>query len=162
MQTRLPQVYGNDDAEGAKTAIVEFVRLWMDAIGNRAEDMHADWRLIACAAQHAAYLASRTEAQIEALADDGHGSHVGMDGSTPNQRVRAAGYRLPDWHGDGNTVEFNTRTHRGPARALELLLGSDAHGPALRGEGWYVGHVMYGVGHAGHDWVVLVCPESGG
>lgn len=158
MQTRLPQVY--KDAPVTPTA--EFIRLWMQAIGERALLMRPDSRLAKCASDHAAYLASRTEAQIEALADDGHGSHVGIDGSTPNQRVRAAGYKLPVWHGDGNTVEFNTRTHRGPARALELLLGSDAHGPALRGEDGWQEATVYGVGHAGHDWVVLVCPESGG
>lgn len=157
MNTYLPFVA--HDAQASKAA--EFVRLWLaELLEERRALMRPDARLFACAQAHAEYLASRTPEQIAALPDDGHGSHVGRNGTTPNQRVRAAGYRLPAWHGDGNTVEFNTRTYRGAARALALLLGSDAHRPALLGQGFWGPAIYYGFGQAGDDYVTLFCPEE--
>lgn len=135
-----------------------FATLWLQVLPpERRAKMRADSRLMACANAHAIYLASRTPEQIAALPSDGHGSHVGLGGTTPNQRVRLAGYRLPISAGDGNTVEFNAHTHRGPERALALLLGSDAHRPAVLGEGYWEDATFYGFGQAGNDYVTLFC-----
>lgn len=164
IKTYLPSIYGNFSivAEGEMSENAKvFIGLWLALLPpERRALMRYDYRLGIAAQLHAVYLDSRTPEEIDALPDDGHGSHIGENNSTPNQRVRAAGYALPESQGDGNTVEFNTRTHRGPARALELYMGSDAHRPALMGEGFWQPATVYGIGQFGDDWVVLVCPPE--
>lgn len=162
MKTYLPNIRNELAAvQGMNSNAVSFTDAWMQVLDARAKLMRVDERLVRVANDHALYLSQRTPEQIEALPDDGHGSHVGLNNSTPNQRVRAAGYRLPESHGGGNTVEFNARTHKGPLRALELYMGSDAHRPALMGENFWEPATVYGVANVGDDWVVLVCPPEG-
>lgn len=161
MKTYLPNIRNELAAvQGMNSNAVSFTDAWMQVLGARAKSMRVDERLVKVANDHALYLSQRTPEEIEALPDDGHGSHVGRGNSTPNQRVEAAGYRLPEWHGDGNTVEFNVRTHKGPLRALELYMGSDAHRPALMGEDFWEPATVYGIGFVGSDWVFICCPPE--
>jgi hypothetical protein len=153
----LPHIHGNGPMVAGETS--EFVRLWQAELGDRAAVMVQDDRLMRCAADHAAYLHSRTEAQIDALAGVPHGMHVGRDGLRPNARLRQFGVLLPWWWEDGgNQVEACARTHRGPARALVLWLNSAAHRPLLLHEGWYEKHILWGFANVGDDYVYQACP----
>ena len=131
-----------------------FAELWLRAMGDRGEAMRCNEKLVQAAQNHADYLAERDDNRVS--------MHVGRNGSTPNQRVRATGYRLPDAHGDNNTVESACRTPRGPAQALRLLLDSKPHRAHLLREGFFAGHVAFGVGYAGPKWFVIVtAPPEG-
>lgn len=154
-QTFLPAIHVNPH-----DPVHLFISLWMRQLSGRADKMVLDDRLMVAAQRHAEYLDSRTPEQIAALPKNGHGSHTGANNSTPNQRVRAEGYRLPEWHGNGNTVEFNARTHKGAKAALELLLNSQYHRPGLMGEGFWEPATHIGVGHFGNDWVVIAAPAE--
>lgn len=106
-----------------------------------------------CAQDHADYLESRVgdERQVS--------MHIGRNGSTPDQRVRAWGYALPaHWH--SNHVESCATHTGGPLAALDILLESPGHRAHLMGEGGFAGHVCWGVGNARTYYVVLIVPEE--
>jgi hypothetical protein len=159
----LPAVHG-PALTGQSDATAEFVRLWFGVLGDKAQTMRHDDRLTACAADHATYLDSRSEEQIAALAGIPHAMHIGRDGQRSNARVRQFGYALRWWYpDDSNQVENCCRVNRGAASALQRWLDSAPHRMLLLGEGWYAeqNHIVWGIGTAGRDWVLLCCPPEG-
>lgn len=149
-----PDVLGQEQGCGLEGAAARFEALWMALLAERAAQMTCDERLVAVAQAHADYLIGRSGSELE------QSMHFGRGGSTPNQRVRAGGYRLLDWHGGGNTCECCVRASDDAAQALNILLGSAHHRPVILGEGFWEASVVYGVGQAGTDWVILVCPPE--
>lgn len=156
----LPSIYNEFAAiEGMSPNAATFADAWMQALGERAFLMRVDERLVRAAELHAAYLDSRTEQEIAERDHIPHASHYGRDWSTANERVRRAGYALPDYYPkQGNNVESNAR-NLDPIDALNRLLDSEFHGPHLRGEGGYARQVYWGCGNVGDDYVALTAPE---
>lgn len=161
MKIHLPQVFGDLIPRMSPNAQA-FAVAWMDALPvARRELMVLDDRLVTAATLHAFYLDSRTPEEIAERANVSHASHYGRDWSTANERVRRAGYTLPDNYPEqGNSVESNARNPNGALAALESLLASEFHGPHLRGEGGYAGQTVYAVGNCGFDYVCLTCPPE--
>lgn len=147
-------VSGTGDLCGMNGPASRFAALWLALMGERGKQMRCDERLVAVAQAHAEYLINR---KGEELAQS---MHIGRGGTTPNQRVRQGGYRLPEFHKDGNTVECCLRGSADPPVALEQLLASDKHRPAMMGEDFWEPSIYFGVGQVGTDWVVLVCPPE--
>lgn len=155
-KTFLPALHGNATVTGQDDTLDEFARLWLPMLGEKADDMVLDDRLVKCATDHAAYLASRTGDELE------QNMHVGRGHSTPNERVRAVGVTLPSyWPQKGNQVESCARTHKGTARALQLWIESPAHHDHVLHEGWFSEHIMWGFANADDDYVFLACPKGG-
>lgn len=153
MKTYLPSV-----SKETITNVQEFISAWLTALGERAKLMLSDDRLVNAAMQHAIYLDSRTPEEIEERKNVDHASHYGRDWSTAHERVRRSGYALPENYPiQGNSIESNAR-NPDPVDALNRLLESEFHGPHLRGEGGYSGQVVFGVGNAGNDYVILTAP----
>lgn len=147
MQTYLPTVHGNPDVTPAR----QFAAAWMLALGERAKIMTRDDRLTKCAGDHADYLAQRQGAEIQ------QSMHIGSGGSLPDQRVRTAGYALPDhWH--SNHVESCATHTGGPQAALDMLLDSPGHRAHLLGIGGFEGHRVWGVGNERSYYVVICAP----
>lgn len=163
-RTLLPYVANGETVYpmGMSEKAATFVDAWLSLLPeSRRKLMHADARVIRAAQLHAEYLAARTQEEIEARADVKNASHYGLDWSTPNERVRAQGYRLPaNYPIKGNMVESNARDGGGPLSALQTLLDSDAHRPHLLGEPGFSDRVVFGVGVAQNDYCVLVCPKE--
>jgi hypothetical protein len=151
-RTFLPSVHGSDKTQA-------FVDAWLQRLGARANLMRPDVRLMRAAGLHAEFLAS--------LGDDLDGSAHFAGGSSPNARVRAQGYRLPDFYpNDNNNCESWARNWEGPDNAVERLFLSEWHRPMMAGErvnDWFwEPQVVYGVGQAGNDYIVLACPPEAG
>lgn len=147
-------VSGAGDPCGMNDLAARFAALWLAGLGERAVRMVCDARLVAVAQAHADYLTGRSGVELQAS------MHVGRGGSTPNQRVRTGGYKLPEWHGEDNTCESCVRSSFNPLRALEILLASSHHRPHLMGEGFWAASVVYGIGQVGADWVILIAPPE--
>lgn len=151
-ETFLPAVHGAG-VQGQSDNALTFIDAWMQALGDRATEMRQDDRLVRCAQDHAAYLESRV-GDIRQVS-----MHVGLNNSTPDQRVRLAGYSIPaHWH--SNHVESCATHTGGPLAALTMLLDSPGHRAHLIGENGFAGHRVYGVGNAKSYYVVLACPEE--
>lgn len=154
----LPSVYGNPALvvePAANEKVVIFAFSWWLALGDRAKAMHRDDRLMAVAGAHAEFLSRRTG---ETLAQS---MHIGLGGSTPNERVRAGGYRLPDHYRQvGNSVESCASNWQGPTYALDRLIASPSHRAHMLGEGGFASHTVYGIGNAKDYWVVITCPPE--
>lgn len=163
MKTYAPFIANEQPAPaGQSDAAAEFVRLWLDVLPpERRALVRADSRLMRCAEQHAQYLASRTPEEIAERAHVPNATHYGRDWSTPNERVRASGYRLPrEYPEKGNHVESNATTCVDAKQALAVLLKSDSHRPHLLGEVGFTDRVVYGCGNSGSAWVYLGCPPE--
>lgn len=143
-----------DETCGMTSGADHFVALWLALLGPRAGQMHCDARLVATAQKQAEWLIARTPDQLQ------QSMHIGPGGNRANQRVRAGGYNLLDWHGDDNTVECVCGGFEEAADALHSFMQSDHHRPALMGEDFWQDSVVYGVGQVGSVWVVLVCPPE--
>lgn len=159
---RLPLVIGEGPGLGGMTALAaEFAGLWAARQGHRIPLLRCDARLVAVAQAHAAYLDSRVGEALQV------NMHIGAGGSTANQRVRAGGYALLDWHKDGNTCESCGRMYADDkhpelyaAQELAGLLASPEHHDHLMGVGFWEPSVIYGIGQVGGDWVVIICPPE--
>lgn len=164
--TYFPSVHGNINvtAEGELMTpnAQKFAEAWLSILPQeRRALMRLDRRLVFAAQLHAIYLDSRTQEEIEARKDVKNASHYGRDWSTPNERVRAQGYRLPaNYPIKGNMVESNARDYGGPLSALQTLLDSPSHRPHLLGEPGFTDRVVYGFGCEGGDYCCLICPEE--
>lgn len=158
MILRLPLAYGNAVTAQGDTrmtpAALAFAEVWLARLGDRAARMVCDDRLVVCAQQHAEFLAERTPAEQR------QSMHVGRGGTTPNQRVRMAGYRLLAWHGNKNTVESCTRSWDALAETVDDLMASPSHHDHLWGVGWYAEHTVWGIGAAAEYFVVVICPRE--
>src|SRR5687768_16381929 len=155
-RTFLPSVHG-EGIGGTNDNALAFVAAWLQRLGDRANLMRPDVRLMRAAQLHAEFLAS--------LGDNLTGSAHFADGASPNARVRAQGYRLPDFYPDDkNNCESWARNWEGPEAAVERLVLSQWHRPMMAGErvnDWFwEPQVVYGVGQAGNDYICLACPEE--
>lgn len=132
-----------------------FVNEWLSKLGNRPKTMYCDDKLVKAAQKHSEYLYARTP-------DLYHLSmHIGRNGTHPNERARAEGYKLPSYYSnDANNIESVLRGSTDPTKAVQQLLKSPPHYDHLTGQGWYKDHIVYGVGNDGTDWVVLIAPQE--
>lgn len=153
----LPQVHGNATvgAQGMNANAAAFVIYWLHMLGDRANDMVQDNRLVTAAQLHADYLHEFDIRQFR---------HVGRGGSTANQRARAQGYRLPDWYPVvGNQIEsIGEEIDGGPEQAMQDLIDSPLHTEHVMRRGWWAKYAqpVYGVGWAGIYYVVVTAPEE--
>jgi hypothetical protein len=156
----LPAIYGGQlapapDYCGMSIAAVRFVYFWLSALGERRKDMGCDARLVRAAQRHADFLSSRE--------DTTPSLHIGENGSSANERVRAEGYRLPDWFREvGNSVESCAVNNGQPQDAVERLLLSPSHRVHLLREGGFSEHRIFGVGVTFPYYVVLSAPAEEG
>jgi hypothetical protein len=138
---------------GQSDPAMEFVRLWLQHLGDRAKLMLPDARL---------YVAAQRQADWLAVNDFNPANpHLGENGISANERVREARYRLPEWHGNGNTVE--SATHDGNANMEEVVLGlmnHATHYDHMHCLGFWEPNYFYGVGCAGTFFVVVTAPEE--
>lgn len=152
----LASVYGGATVGGqAQTSKAEeFIAWWLYRLGNKRAQMRQDDRLMACAQRHAEYLAQRM--------DISPSMHIGANGSTANERVRASGYKLPGYFlAKGNNVESCTYSHDPIPETVDDLMASPAHHDHMTVAGWFVGHTVYGVGNADAYYVVVTAPVEG-
>jgi len=134
----------------ADSPLAVFTAAWLALYGDRASLMRYDARLAAAAQGQADWLAAN---------DFAADPHVGAGGSTANERVRAAGYRLPSyWPVRGNQVESVTRSWDAPDEAARDLAAHDAHRDHVLVQGWFAGHTVWGVGHSATYYVVVSAP----
>ncbi len=88
------------------------------------------------------------EAYAKLMATSDTFGHVGPDGSTANERVRAGGFSLPSYYPvKGNTVESLAAGHLTASAAWDALMGSPAHRAHLLGEDGFVSQSWFGVGY---------------
>lgn len=141
--TRLPFVGGNYAIAGQAADPAQlFATAWMALLGDRARDKMWDERLA-----HAAYRQAEFLAHNDFVPGDPHRGHLG---STANQRVRATGYKLPAWMGDGNVVESVIRSWDAPEQAAHDLAHHDTHREHMAFSNWWErwGFAYFGVGYA--------------
>jgi hypothetical protein len=131
-----------------------FAVIWLDRLGERANRMICDKRLVRAAQKHAEYLNSRTPDQYQSM-------HIGRNNSYPNERARDEGYILPDYYkDDSNNIESCIRTSQEPLDAVNGLYNSPSHYNHITGQGWFEDHIVYGIGYCENDWVVLIAPKE--
>ena len=138
-------------AQSKPDDLAMFTSAWLGLYGERAKDMRYDARLAK---------AAQTQAEWLAVNDFVEDPHIGANGSTANQRVRAAGYPLPRWYGNGNTVESVTRSWDAPDEAATDLAAHAAHHDHMLSIGWFATHTVYGIGHADTYYVVVTAPSE--
>lgn len=130
-----------------------FVAAWLALLGDRAARMRYDVRLAQAAQAQADWLA------VNDFAGD---PHAGANGSTANERVRAAGYRLPSyWPVRGNQVESVTRSWDAPDEAARDLAAHAGHRDHMLSLGWFAGHTVWGCGQSATYYVVVTAPPMG-
>lgn len=131
----------------------QFSQGWLGLLGERAKIMACDSRLVQCAQDHAIYLDSRVGDQLKIT------MHRGRDGSYANERVLAAGYRLP-YEPYKNQVESCARDWRDPAIVAVELANHDTHHDHMYGIGGFSVLTVYGVGNCNLDFVIVICPPE--
>lgn len=95
-------------------------------------------------------------------------THTDSSGKTANERVRAAGCRLPNTYGQrGNNVESLAAGTINAEIIFANLVNSPKHGPHLLGQGWYRHQTCVGVAMAENQesefkwyWCVLIASCS--
>lgn len=150
---RIAQSHAVAGEGSADSPLAVFTAAWLALYGDRAARMRYDSRLAQAAQTQAEWLA------VNDFADD---PHVGANGSTANERVRATGYPLPRWHGNGNTVESVTRSWDDPAEAARDLAAHAGHRDHLLSIGWFAGHTVWGIGQSATYYVLVTAPEEDG
>ena len=150
---RVAQSHTVGVAGSAGSPLDVFTAAWLSLLGERASRMRYDSRLAQAAQQQADWLAANDF--------DERDPHVGANGSTANQRVREAGYSLPEhWPARGNQVESVTRSWDAPDEAARDLAAHAAHHDHVLGLGWFAEHTQYGVGQAQTYYVLVTAPEE--
>lgn len=152
--TYLP-VIGNGptiEGQGDDDMALEFMFWWLLRLGDRASVMEVDTRLITAAQQQADWLAANDF--------DKDNPHKGIDGTMPNERVRMAGYALPAWHGDGNTVESVTRTWDDFPEIVDDLMAHETHRDHMFCRGFWEPNTRYGIGCSDNYFVIITCPPE--
>lgn len=161
--TYLPSIHANGVTGQSDTANYAdvFAAAWVAFLGDVGRRMVRDARLDAAAQGQADWLAVHDF--------DRDNAHLGADGSTPNERVRATGYRLPDfWPTRGNQCESANHSWSEPAQSLIELATHDTHAEHMQVRGWWAHSTVYGVGAArasvgGGGWfvVAVTAPREG-
>lgn len=150
---RVAQSHTVGSAGSADSPLDVFVGAWLALLGERAATMRCDARLAHAAQQQADWLAANDF--------DERDPHVGVGGSTANERVRAAGYRLPSyWPVRGNQVESVTRSWDAPDEAARDLAAHAGHRDHVLGLGWFAGHTVWGCGWQETYYVLISAPEE--
>lgn len=150
---RIAQPHALAGQSDADSPLAVFTAAWLALLGDRASLMRYDARLAQAAQAQADWLAAND------FADD---PHVGANGSTANERVRASGYTLPSyWPVRGNQCESVTRSWDAPDEAARDLASHAAHHDHVLGLGWYAEHTQYGVGQAQTYYVLVTAPIEG-
>lgn len=131
----------------------EFIRIWLAWPGNLRTGMQRNDKLMQAAQAHAEELHYRQAV----LGEIDTSMHIGLNGSTANERVRRAGYRLSDGYMDvGNQVESVGVCWEGPQRMMEIFATSPTHAAHLLGlHEWFAEQTCYGVGVSGDYFDVL-------
>lgn len=153
--TYLPAIANEQPVAGQSDDVAEFVRCWLQALGDKAKQMRFDSRLAAAAQRQADWLQAH---------DFTPGApHLGENGITANERVSATGYRLPGWWpAKGNLVESATRSWDvDMAEIVGDLMNHATHYDHMHVINWYAQHTVYGVGVAGTYFVVVTAPPEG-
>lgn len=134
-------------------ADASFEALWLPVSGRKDAQPHPV--LMQVAQAHADELCYRELVLHEA---QGYNLHIGLDGSTPNERIARAGYPLPDGLDEpGNYFESIAVTHLGPRVALNILLHSSGHvAHVTGGNEFFAAQTHYGVGRSCNAWYVLL------
>ncbi len=149
---RIAQAHAIAGEGSADSPLAVFVAAWLALLGERAATMRYDVRLAQAAQAQADWLA------VNDFAGD---PHAGANGSTANERVRAAGYRLPSyWPVRGNQVESVTRSWDDPAEAARDLAAHAGHRDHMLCQGWFAEHTVWGCGHSATYYVVVTAPEE--
>lgn len=138
---------------GMETNAARFAAWWLYRLGDKRDEMVCDSRLVQAAQQQANWLAANDFDE-----DD---PHLGEGGSTPNQRVRATGYKLLDWHKNGNTVESATRSWDEINEVVDDLMAHDTHHDHMWLKGFWRNSTVYGVGNRGQYFVCVTAPPEG-
>lgn len=157
-KTYIPIIEKQEVTEcGLNQASYIFSQLWLARLGERAKRMYCDPRIVIAAQKHAVYLNSRTGDTIL------QSMHIGQNGTMPNDRLRAEGYKLPDYYPThDNNVESCALESPGevPEDVLQLLFNSPTHYNHLTGQGWFKDHIVWGIGHVGLYWVIDIAPPE--
>ena len=127
--------------------------------------VNADWQGI-FRSPYARLMEVARERAID-MATKNYFDHEDPDGVWPNERVRASGFQLPDWYPDDSIqVESIAAGHLTPADALTALVASEDHHDHMTGKGFWVGHVLFGVGCAENEdsryqryYVIVTAPR---
>jgi len=147
---RIAQAHAIAGEGSADSPLAVFAAAWLSLLGERAANMRYDVRLAQAAQAQAEWLAAN---------DFAGDPHAGAGGSTANERVRAAGYRLPSyWPVRGNQVESVTRSWDAPDEAARDLAAHAGHRDHMLSIGWFAGHTVWGVGHSATYYVVVTAP----
>lgn len=166
-RTFLPRAFGNGsgagqgDPFGLNERAAVFAAIWQQRLGDTATRMRCDARLVKAAQGQADWLAAHDF--------DARDPHLGAGGSTANERVRATGYQLPSWWPEqDNNAESAIRSWGAPSQATDELMAHVTHYDHMHIEGWFVDHVVWGVGAAaatiergGVFYVVVTAPREG-
>jgi uncharacterized protein YkwD len=114
-------------------------------------------------------LSQVARAKARDMALRGYFSHTNPDGIGPNQLVRQAGYKLPDWYGsapNANNIESIGAGYTSAQEVWNGWLDSPAHRTHVLGtQEFYADQDAYGVGYYyspdapfKHYWVFLSAP----
>lgn len=157
----LPKNSGQGQEVGGAGGMFEDLRSvllqqWVSAPWQERAQMVPDDRLMRCAQDHAAWLATGAR-QPDTL-------HRDALGRMSNDRVRAYGYRLPDWYDAGiNLVESIGVNWQVREKMVRMLHDSPYHHDHMTGKGWFFAEqTRVGVGYASDRAVFLSAPPEKG
>lgn len=142
----LPAIHGNAIAgqtypHGMTELAWLFATGWLALLGEDANEVRGDARMVKAAQLQAEWLAINDF--------DPRDMHLGANGSTANERLRAQGVRLPGfWPRKDNQGESVLRTWVDPLEAAAELASFASHRPHLTRQGFFRDHVLWGVGGA--------------
>lgn len=114
-------------------------------------------------------LAAAAQAHARNMATNNYFSHVAPGNIWPNQRVRAAGYHLPDdWPDDANYVESICAGQPNAEEAWNAWMHSPSHSKHLLGlSDFFAAQTNVGIGYAfksnstyQHYWCVVTAPPE--
>jgi len=116
--------------------------------------MVCDGRLVKAAQRQADWLAANNF--------DPTNPHLGEGGITANERVRAEGYRLPEWYPvKGNMVESALHYfHDDVPHALAGLIAHSTHHDHMMCLNWFSDHTVFGMGDAGGFFICVTAPKE--
>ncbi|MGJ8695516.1 MAG: CAP domain-containing protein [Verrucomicrobiaceae bacterium] len=152
-----PEIHSSDSGNPQERALIGLIRAHPKQ--KRAELIY-DVRLAA---------AARDKAQDMAV--QGYFAHEDLDGTGPNFRVLATGYRLPTVFRafkKSNQIESIVAGNGGAVETMKQLMKSGAHkshvlatGPFYRDQVYYgTGYFHYPNSKYRHYWVVLTAPPE--
>lgn len=146
---------GQPTAQGRDEPIrMALLAQWVAAPWQERRAMVVDERLMRCAQDHAAWLATGAR-----MPDTLHRDGLGR---MSNDRVRAYGYALPEWYDAGvNWVESIGVNWEVLEKMVQMLFDSPWHHDHIVGAGWFFGEqTRIGVGYADDRAVFVSAPPE--